>query len=193
MKLFPVVFAPIKLQNKLSKQSLLWTHALQHTQLPSCSQKPSSLVINSFGVLENGPMLPWFYSQKILRFLYLSVFFLPFIFTYFSHVYWSNPQHHQPSCLLSSFILSILPSLLYFQFISNSVSLCLSFYFSPLPSLIISLPLFPFNKCQAPRHPCEVENTLTTKVDTVSILSGLRVSCLFTETDIEKHCNCGEV
>ena len=124
---------------------------------------------------------------------YISVFFLPFIFTYFSHVYSSNPQHHQPSCLLSSFILSILPSLLYFQFISNSVSLCLSFYFSPLPSLIISLPLFPFNKCQAPRHPCEVENTLTTKVDTVSILSGLHVSCLFTETDIEKHCNCGEV
>lgn len=143
-------------------------------------------------------MFPWFYSQKVLRFLYLNVF--PY------HLYLhTSPILTALTPSIVNLLVSSYPSFspfffLFFTFnlsatLFLSFSLCLSFYFFLLPSLIISLSLFPFNKCWAPKHLCEVGNTLTTKTYTFSILGegGLLASCLSPETDSENCCKCGEI
>ena len=133
---FPVLFAPLHGKatppNKPSHSGPSNTHGFH-------SAVRNQAMVNSFGLLKNDPVFPDS-SQKILRFLYLWVFsFLPFIFTYFSHIYSSNSWHHQPSHLPPLVPPSIAPSLP--SFLSLFLSLCV--YFSLSLCLPLSTSLLP--------------------------------------------------
>lgn len=134
---FPVLFAP--LHGKPSPPNN--PHSGPSNTHSFHSAVRNQAMVNSFGLLKNDPVFPYS-SQKILRFLYLWVFsFLPFTFTYFSHIYSSNSWHHQPSHLPPLLPPSITPSLPSFLSLFLFLSLCVYISLSlclPLSNYLLS-------------------------------------------------------